>query len=109
MFLYVSKQSFFFLSVGKFSVQNIVPSPDGDSSKVKVKVRMDIHGIFSVCSAQLVEKLLEPEQEAPEPMETAPEGEKKTEQQQVDGEATEPTMVWKPLLTNLVKLMEVES
>ncbi|KAK3696704.1 hypothetical protein QZH41_013052, partial [Actinostola sp. cb2023] len=75
-----------------FSIKNVVPSPEGDSSKVKVRVRMDGHGIFSVCSAQLVEKIpSEPEQETAEPMDTAQEGQKKEEQQQqqqqqVDGE-----------------------
>uniref|UniRef100_A0A7N6AGB9 Heat shock protein 4 like n=1 Tax=Anabas testudineus TaxID=64144 RepID=A0A7N6AGB9_ANATE len=43
-------------SIGRFSVQNVVPQPDGDSSKVKVKVRVNVHGIFSVSSASLIEK-----------------------------------------------------
>ncbi|XP_066576270.1 heat shock 70 kDa protein 4L [Amia ocellicauda] len=42
--------------IGRFSVQNVVPQTDGDSSKVKVKVRVNIHGIFSVSSASLIEK-----------------------------------------------------
>ncbi|XP_077587069.1 heat shock 70 kDa protein 4L [Stigmatopora nigra] len=42
--------------IGCFSVQNVVPQPDGDSSKVKVKVRFNVHGIFSVSSASLIEK-----------------------------------------------------
>ncbi|XP_007576232.1 heat shock 70 kDa protein 4L [Poecilia formosa] len=43
--------------IGCFSVQNVVPQPDGGSSKVKVKVRVNIHGILSVSSASLIEKL----------------------------------------------------
>ncbi|XP_077394523.1 heat shock 70 kDa protein 4L [Festucalex cinctus] len=42
--------------IGCFSVQNVVPQPDGDSSKVKVKVRFNVHGIFSVSGASLIEK-----------------------------------------------------
>ncbi|XP_061751172.1 heat shock 70 kDa protein 4L isoform X2 [Nerophis ophidion] len=42
--------------IGRFTVQNVVPQPDGDSSKVKVKVRFNVHGIFSVSSASLIEK-----------------------------------------------------
>lgn len=34
----------------------MVPQTDGDSSKVKVKVRINVHGIFSVSSASLIEK-----------------------------------------------------
>uniref|UniRef100_A0A3Q2YEI2 Heat shock protein family A (Hsp70) member 4 like n=2 Tax=Hippocampus comes TaxID=109280 RepID=A0A3Q2YEI2_HIPCM len=41
--------------IGCFSVQNVVPQPDGESSKVKVKVRFNVHGIFSVSSASLIE------------------------------------------------------
>uniref|UniRef100_A0AAQ4QZ07 Heat shock protein 4 like n=1 Tax=Gasterosteus aculeatus aculeatus TaxID=481459 RepID=A0AAQ4QZ07_GASAC len=42
--------------IGCFSVQNVAPQPDGESSKVKVKVRVNVHGIFSVSSASLIEK-----------------------------------------------------
>lgn len=41
---------------GCFSVQNVAPQPDEESSKVKVKVRVNIHGIFSVSGASLIEK-----------------------------------------------------
>uniref|UniRef100_A0A4W5RS97 Heat shock protein family A (Hsp70) member 4 like n=1 Tax=Hucho hucho TaxID=62062 RepID=A0A4W5RS97_9TELE len=44
------------IRIGCFSVQNVVPQPDGESSKVKVKVRVNVHGIFSVSSASLIEK-----------------------------------------------------
>lgn len=42
--------------LGRFTVQNVVPQTDGDSSKVKVKVRVNVHGIFSVSSASMIEK-----------------------------------------------------
>ena len=44
-----------------------MPSKDGNSSKIKVKMRLDIHGILQVVSANLVEKgpaVIEPEPEA---------------------------------------------
>ncbi|XP_010950871.2 heat shock 70 kDa protein 4L [Camelus bactrianus] len=42
--------------IGSFTIQNVFPQSDGDSSKVKVKVRINIHGIFSVASASVIEK-----------------------------------------------------
>lgn len=53
---------------GQFLIQKVVPQATGESSKVKVKVRVNIHGIFSVSSASLVEVLKSDETE--EPMET---------------------------------------
>ncbi|XP_036279567.1 heat shock 70 kDa protein 4L isoform X3 [Pipistrellus kuhlii] len=43
--------------IGSFTIQNVFPQSDGDSAKVKVKVRINIHGIFSVASASVIEKL----------------------------------------------------
>lgn len=43
-----------------------MPSKDGESSKIKVKVRLDIHGVLNVVNASLVEKIAsipEPETE----------------------------------------------
>uniref|UniRef100_A0A8D2CUW4 Heat shock 70 kDa protein 4L n=1 Tax=Sciurus vulgaris TaxID=55149 RepID=A0A8D2CUW4_SCIVU len=42
--------------IGIFTIQNVFPQSDGDSSKVKVKVHINIHGIFSVASASVIEK-----------------------------------------------------
>ncbi len=47
---------FFFFLPGKFRVKNVVPTEEGDASKVKVKVRLNIHGVFTVKSATMVEK-----------------------------------------------------
>lgn len=49
------KPSLFF-SQGRFTVQNVGPQHDGDSSKVKVKVRVNIHGLFSVANASIIER-----------------------------------------------------
>ncbi|XP_069812342.1 heat shock protein 105 kDa-like [Dendropsophus ebraccatus] len=43
--------------IGQFVVQNISPSKDGEKAKVKVKVRVNTHGIFSVSTASVVEKM----------------------------------------------------
>lgn len=53
---------------GQFLIQKVVPQASGESSKIKVKVRVNIHGIFSVSSASLVE--VQKSDEAEEPMET---------------------------------------
>uniref|UniRef100_A0A4W3IC39 Heat shock protein 4a n=1 Tax=Callorhinchus milii TaxID=7868 RepID=A0A4W3IC39_CALMI len=55
--------------IGRFTVHKVVPQADGLSSKVKVKVRVNIHGIFNVSSASLVE--VQKSEEADDtPMET---------------------------------------
>ncbi|XP_015758028.1 PREDICTED: 97 kDa heat shock protein-like [Acropora digitifera] len=43
--------------VGSYLVQDVTPTKEGESSKVKVKVRLDIHGLFTVVNASMVEKM----------------------------------------------------
>jgi len=50
--------------IGKFSVDSVEPKEDGSSQKVKVKVRVNLHGVFAVTSANLVETR-EVEEEVP--------------------------------------------
>uniref|UniRef100_A0AAX7UWN1 Heat shock protein 4a n=1 Tax=Astatotilapia calliptera TaxID=8154 RepID=A0AAX7UWN1_ASTCA len=57
-----------FNSAGQFLIQNVAPQASGESAKVKVKVRVNVHGVFSVSSALLVEVVKTAEGE--EPMET---------------------------------------
>ena len=47
-----------------FNVDKVVPQSDGSTSKVKVKLRVNLHGIFNVSSATMLER---PEPTAPEP------------------------------------------
>lgn len=42
--------------IGQFTVRDVKPTADGASQKVKVKARINIHGIFSISSATLLEK-----------------------------------------------------
>ena len=62
--------------VGRFKIKDVKPTEAGESSKVKVKVRMNIHGVFKIKSATMVEKCPpEPEQSdaaPPENMDTEP-------------------------------------
>ncbi|XP_035229331.1 97 kDa heat shock protein-like, partial [Stegodyphus dumicola] len=44
------------LKIGSFTIHNVTPTPEGESTKVKVKARINIHGIFSICSATMLEK-----------------------------------------------------
>ncbi|PKU36888.1 hypothetical protein llap_12805 [Limosa lapponica baueri] len=71
-----------------FLVQKVTPQTDGSSSKVKVKVRVNIHGIFSVSSASLVEVHKSDENE--EPMETDQHA-KEEEKMQIDQEEQQKT------------------
>ncbi|XP_018410985.1 PREDICTED: heat shock protein 105 kDa isoform X1 [Nanorana parkeri] len=43
--------------IGQFVVQNISATKEGENAKVKVKVRVNTHGIFSVSTASVVEKV----------------------------------------------------
>ncbi|XP_065190061.1 heat shock 70 kDa protein 4-like [Sycon ciliatum] len=44
-------------NIGRYTIAKVVPTSEGEASKVKVKVRVNIHGIFNVTSAVLVEKI----------------------------------------------------
>lgn len=59
---------FHLIPKGQFLIQNVVPQSSGESAKVKVKVRVNIHGLFSVSGASLTEVLKATDGE--EPMET---------------------------------------
>uniref|UniRef100_A0A5F8GRE9 Heat shock protein 105 kDa n=1 Tax=Monodelphis domestica TaxID=13616 RepID=A0A5F8GRE9_MONDO len=43
--------------IGRFVVQNVSAQKDGEKSKVKVKVRVNTHGIFTISTASMVEKI----------------------------------------------------
>ncbi|KAK3524482.1 hypothetical protein QTP70_029289 [Hemibagrus guttatus] len=55
-------------TIGQFTIQKVLPQTSGECSKVKVKVRVNVHGMFSVSSASLVE--VQKATEGDEPMET---------------------------------------
>ena len=65
-----------FCQTGKFKVNNVSPQANGDSSKVKVKVRINGNGIFSVAGATMYEKV-EGEEEKEESMDVDGDEEKK--------------------------------
>ncbi|KAG9491926.1 hypothetical protein GDO78_000431 [Eleutherodactylus coqui] len=44
-------------TIGQFVIQNISSPKDGEKAKVKVKVRVNTHGIFSISTASVVEKV----------------------------------------------------
>lgn len=71
-------------TIGQFLIQNVAPQASGDSSKVKVKVRVNVHGVFSVSSASLVEVLKTADGE--EPMETDQTVKEEENKMQVDQE-----------------------
>lgn len=53
------------LPLGSFQIKDVTPTSEEEASKVKVKVRMSIHGTFFVKSATMVEKVKEMEVELP--------------------------------------------
>ncbi|PAA90347.1 hypothetical protein BOX15_Mlig019152g3 [Macrostomum lignano] len=56
--------------IGKFSVGNVQPSPSGEAARIKVKVRLNSHGIFTVSQAKLAETVEKVVDEPEEKMET---------------------------------------
>lgn len=42
--------------IGHFSIEDVTPTAEGEVQKIKVKVRINIHGLFTVSSATLTEK-----------------------------------------------------
>uniref|UniRef100_UPI003AAFA91A heat shock 70 kDa protein 4a isoform X2 n=1 Tax=Centroberyx gerrardi TaxID=166262 RepID=UPI003AAFA91A len=86
-------------TIGQFMIQNVVAQASGESSKVKVKVRVNVHGVFSVSSASLVEVLKLAEGE--EPMETDQTGKeeevyKKPETEEMEKKTDQPPQAKKP-------------
>ena len=72
----------FFPLSGQFHIDKVTPLATGEASKVKVKVRVNIHGIFTVASAQMIEKVEVTEETKDEPMDVENgTDEKKNEQQ----------------------------
>ena len=55
-----------FWLLGTYTIEKITPQATGESSKVKVKVRINIHGVFTVGAASLVEKVETVEEPEPE-------------------------------------------
>ncbi|XP_059208451.1 heat shock 70 kDa protein 4a [Centropristis striata] len=71
-------------AIGRFLIQNVVPQASGECAKVKVKVRVNVHGMFSVSSASLIEVLKTAEGD--EPMDTEQTGKEEENKMQVDQE-----------------------
>nr|UNE55961.1 heat shock 70 kDa protein cognate 4 [Paroster macrosturtensis] len=75
--------------IGQWLVKDIKPTPDGESQKIKVKVRINIHGLFNVASASLYERKDTLEEDGPDNnVENNSEGEKQNESTPMN-EATE--------------------
>ncbi|KAL8222416.1 UNVERIFIED_CONTAM: Heat shock 105kDa 110kDa protein 1, partial [Gekko kuhli] len=51
--------------IGKYVIQNVAAQDNGEKTKVKVKVRINTHGIFSVSTASMVEQVKAEESENP--------------------------------------------
>lgn len=58
------------MPTGQFTVNGVQPQPSGEASKVKVKVRVNLHGVFGIHSAHMIEKLEQPAE--PMDAETSP-------------------------------------
>jgi len=73
--------------IGVFEIGEVRPKDDGSNQKVKVKVRVNLNGVFTVASASLIEKHeVEEEVEVPMDVDQNKEDDKKKE----DAEGKEP-------------------
>lgn len=43
-------------TISQFHIQGVKPGSQGEAQKVKVKVRLNLHGVFQVVSATMMEK-----------------------------------------------------
>ena len=82
------KSTFCWLS-GQYFIKDVKPTAEGESSKIKVKARVNLHGIFSIVSASLVEKKESAEEETPMDVTSSENG--NTAAPQTSGEAMDQT------------------
>lgn len=75
-------------SIGTWTIKDIKPSPEGKAQKVKVKARINMHGIMSMSSASLFESKESPDAEPMDEQPAQPEenGEQQQQQQQPSGD-----------------------
>ncbi|KAK4886192.1 hypothetical protein RN001_002463 [Aquatica leii] len=63
---YIGNVPYLDRNIGMWTVKDIHPTADGKSQKVKVKARINLHGIMNISSASLIESKESPETDGPE-------------------------------------------
>lgn len=71
---------------GTWVIKDIRPNPEGKSQKVKVKVRVNLHGIMTISSASMYEAKESPESEIAEEPQQKDAQQKSTDQQNDTGD-----------------------
>ncbi|CAG8494865.1 11263_t:CDS:2 [Acaulospora colombiana] len=79
--------------IGKFSIKQVEPTENGDLSIVKVKSRLNVHGVLSIENAHVVEEIIKEEKE------------EVSESQPMDTDA-KPEEASKPAVKKVKKLMK---
>merc|ERR1711881_38035 len=74
--------------IGNFEIGEVYPMPDGANQKVKVKVRINLNGIFGVNSANFVEKQ-EIEEEVPMEVDEPKEDKKENKEESANSTGNE--------------------
>lgn len=77
--------------IGTWTIKDVHPTVDGKAQKVKVKVRVNLHGIMTVSSASLYESKESPEPETAEQQQQAQHDDTSAEQPPADGSAANGT------------------
>ncbi|KAM9331953.1 heat shock 70 kDa protein 4a isoform 2-T2 [Pholidichthys leucotaenia] len=97
-------------TIGQFLIKDVVPQASGESTKIKVKVRVNVHGVFSVSNASLVEVIKTAEEEEPmETDQTAKEEETSTEEFIQEKKNNQPPQAKKPKVKTKTVELPVES
>ncbi|XP_069366533.1 heat shock 70 kDa protein 4a isoform X2 [Paralichthys olivaceus] len=96
-------------TIGQFLIQNVVPQASGESAKVKVKVRVNVHGVFSVSSASLVEVVKTVEGEEPMETDQTVKEEETTEEAKQDKKNDQPPQAKKPKVKTKTVELPIEN
>ncbi|RIA92935.1 heat shock protein [Glomus cerebriforme] len=82
--------------VGRFSIKDVMPTDSGDLSIIKVKSRLNVHGVLSVESAYVAEEIIKEEKEEPPKSEEQPKPADQQSQQMDTDNKTEESQPTQP-------------
>jgi heat shock 70kDa protein 4 len=76
--------------IGRFSIKDVGPTETGDLSIIKVKARLNVHGVLAVENAYVAEEIIKEEKEEPPKPEQPMEVDSKSEESQSAQQPTQP-------------------
>ncbi|KAF2880978.1 hypothetical protein ILUMI_25194 [Ignelater luminosus] len=76
-------------NIGIWTVKDIRPTAEGKAQKVKVKVRINLHGIMNISSASLIESKESPDNDVPEEQQKINENSEQPQNETANGQPEE--------------------